>query len=179
MKKALKIVLIAVLVLVLIVAAYLAYVFISWHRIGDNVPLPVSDNRPAVAAAGENYKVVSWNIGFGAYESDYGFFMDGGTESWAWSKERLDANLQTIADDLAAQNAAFYLIQEVDTDATRTYHRDEAALLRERLGQFYGSVWAQNYDSPFLFYPFTQPHGKSVSGIMTCSAFEIKRHLSF
>ena len=35
------------------------------------------------------------------------------------------------------------------------------------------TIWAQNYDSPFLFYPFTQPHGKSVSGITTASKYLI------
>ena len=172
MKKVLKIVLCVLLALALIVGGYVAYVFIDYHRIGDNIPLEVTDNQTATAEAGKAYKIVSWNMGFGAYESDYGFFMDGGTQSWAWSKERLDANLQNIAGTIKAQDADFYIIQEVDQDATRTYHRDETVSLREALAG-YGSIWAQNYDSPFLFYPLTQPHGKSVAGIMTFSPFSI------
>ena len=57
------------------------------------------------------YTVVSWNIGFGAYEDDYGFFMDGGTESRAWSKERLTANMDAIAGYLKQQNADFCLLR--------------------------------------------------------------------
>ena len=180
MKKVLKILLCVVAALVLIVGAYFAYVLIDFHRLGDNLPLEVSGSRTAAAEAapeaGETYRIVSWNIGFGAYESDYGFFMDGGTESWAWSKERLDANLQKIAAVLAERQADFYIVQEVDTDSTRSYHRDEASVLRQALPE-YDSIWAQNYDSPFLFYPLTQPHGKSVSGIMTFSAFDISSAL--
>lgn len=176
MKKIGKIVLCILLALVLLAGAYLAYVFIAYHRLGDNLPLEITDGKtPAVATEAETgtpYKIVSWNIGFGAYESDYGFFMDGGTQSWAWSEERLDANLQSIADVLAARQADLYIVQEVDTDSTRSYHRDEAALLREALPGC-DSIWAQNYDSPFLFYPFLQPHGRSVAGIMTFSAFDM------
>ena len=57
--------------------------------------------------------------------------MDGGTESWAWSRERLTDNIGNIGAFLAQQNADFYLIQEVDRDSTRSYHVDETALLRE------------------------------------------------
>ncbi len=109
-----------------------------------------------------------------AYEDDYGFFMDGGHESWAWSKERLDANLKRIGSLLAEQGSNFYLIQEVDIGSTRSYRFDERTYLTAALnGLTY--TWAQNYDSPFLFYPFYQPHGASKSCLMTfCSQLRRK-----
>ena len=97
MKKTLKIAGIVLLALLLVVLAYVAYVFLSYHRIEDNLSLTPEGNASASVRTGTPYTVVSYNIGFGAYEADYSFFMDGGTESWAWSKERLDANLANIA----------------------------------------------------------------------------------
>ena len=171
MKKFLKILLIVVLALVLIVAGYFAYVFISFHRLGD-MELPVEGDAANKTMSPGSYKIVSYNIGFGAYESDYGFFMDGGSQSWAWSKDRLDANLKKIADLLKKQEADLCLVQEVDIDSTRSYHFDEREYLTSALaGKSY--VFAQNYDSPFLFYPITQPHGASRSGIMTFSSAAI------
>ena len=112
MKKWVKILLIVLLAAVLLAAAYVAYVFISYHRIGDQTLTPVQTTGAAPSlAAGEEYTLVSWNIGFGAYEEDYGFFMDGGTESRAWSKERLTANMDAIAGYLKQQDADFYLLQ--------------------------------------------------------------------
>ncbi len=169
MKKVLKIILIVILALVLIVAGYVAYVFIAFHRIGDQ-QLEVKGNTDGNVSTGEEYSIVSWNIGFGAYESDYGFFMDGGTESWAWSEERLDANLKNIVGELDKYSSDFYLIQEVDIDSTRTYHVDERVPIYDMLTEDrFASAFAQNYDSPFLFYPLTQPHGASRSGILTFS----------
>lgn len=174
MKKVLKILLIVLLVLVLLAAAYLAYVFLAYHRIEDHQTLAVEPAAAASAERGTPYRIVSWNIGFGAYEDDYGFFMDGGTQSWAWSPERLQANLQNICDTLAAQQADFLLVQEIDFDATRSYHVDEYALLAQALSPLgYDRVFAQNYDSPFLMYPLTQPHGASKSGIGTFSGAKI------
>ena len=141
MKKFLKTILIILLVLVVIVAGYVAYVFISYHRIPDNQVLDVEAQQNAKAQAGMEYKVLSWNLGFGAYSRDFSFFMDGGKYSWAYSK-----------------------------DSTRAYHVNEALLLADNLPG-YGYVQACNYDSPFLFYPFTQPHGKSVAELMTMTAF--------
>lgn len=161
------------IVLVLIAAAYVTYVFMAYHRIGS-MPLAISseEKESGPVRTGEKLSVTSWNIGFGAYEADYGFFMDGGHESWAWSKERLDANLSKIASLLAEQKSDFYLLQEVDLDSTRTYHFDEREYLRKALPD-YSSVCAQNYDSPFLFYPFYQPHGASKSSLMTYSSAKI------
>lgn len=173
MKKVLKVILCVVLALVLLAAGYLAYVFIAYHRLPDTMDLTVHHSQTGEVQTDTPYTLMSWNIGFGAYESDYGFFMDGGTQSWAWSKERLSTNMQRIADTLKAQDADFYFVQEVDTDSTRSYHLDEAAVLDESVFGSYGWSWAQNYDSPFLFYPFTQPHGKSVAGIVTASAFAV------
>ena len=172
MKKGWKIALCVLLAIVLLAAAYLIYVFLDYHRIADNQPLPVTRKASREAAVGQPYTLLSWNIGFGAYEPDYGFFMDGGTESWAWSEERLQKNMTRIAEFTASQEADIVLLQEVDFDSTRTYHLDETQYFTKALPEM-SSVQAVNYDSPFLFYPFLQPHGASRSCIMTCSGFRL------
>ena len=173
MKKAIRIVCIVLAAVILLAVCYAAYLFLAYHRIGDQ-PLAVQHAAPAgELQPGTAYRILSYNIGFGAYESDYGFFMDGGTESWAWSKERLDANLKSIAGFLSEQNADLTIVQEVDFDATRTYHFDEREYLRSALSS-QDSVFAQNFDSPFLCYPFTQPHGFARAGLMSFSAFPME-----
>lgn len=171
MKKALKIIGIVLVAIVVIVAGYLAYVFISYHRIG-NQPIDVKGAAQGAIETGTEYKIVSYNIGFGAYEDDFGFFMDGGDRAWAWSKKRLDKNLGSIAQLLAEQKADLYLVQEVDIDSTRSYHFDEREYLIPALSG-YAYTFAQNYDSPFLFYPITQPHGSAKSGLLTFSSAPI------
>ena len=170
MKKAIRIICIVLAAVILIAAGYAAYLFLAFRRIGDQ-DIPVGGAAQGGALlTGTEYRVVSYNIGFGAYEADYGFFMDGGTQSWAWSKERLDANLKQIAAFLKEQGADFTLVQEVDIDSTRSYHFDERTYLIPSLAEKGAWIFAQNYDSPFLCYPFTQPHGASRAGLMTFTA---------
>lgn len=178
MKRPVKIILCVLLTLLLIAAAYFVYVLVSYYRIGDQELSVTEVNTPAVEQIGTAtpYHLVSWNIGFGAYEADYDFFMDGGTQSWAWSEERLTENLGGIASFIAVQSADLLFVQEVDIDGTRSYHVNEQDYVTS--GFCAGSnpcsfVTAQNYDSPFLFYPFTQPHGANQSCIMTLSRFPI------
>ena len=166
-----KIVRVVLIALVVLIAGYFAYVFLAYHRIGDQTLTPTALDAP-VLGGDRSYTVTSYNIGFGAYEPDYGFFMDGGDRSWAWSEERLVANMDKIAAFLSDQKSDFTLVQEVDFDATRTYHLDERVILTKAMKNT-SSIFAQNFDSPFLFYPFFQPHGNARSGLMTFSTAPI------
>lgn len=180
MKKVLKIVGLLVLAVLLVVGGYVGYAFAAYSRIEDNQALPIVDRgaKTSPAEAGQEYRVLSWNIGFGAYEDDFGFFMDGGTESRAWSKERLLENLDEIGSLLAAQSADITLLQEVDFDADRSYHVDEVELLRTFDGlQEMQSVLAVNYHSPYLFYPLTRPHGASNAGLLTLTKLDAESSL--
>ena len=174
--KVFKIILCVLAALVLLAGAYVAYVFIAFNRLPDSLQLPVTDSAQDAAQVNTPYKLVSFNTGFGAYEPDYGFFMDGGTQSWAWSKDRLLKNLSNMHAWLQAQDADFYLLQEVDENATRTYHVNQRQMV-EAAFSGYDIVYGQNWDSPFLFYPFTQPHGKTRCGVMTLSRMDIQQAL--
>ena len=156
MKKPLRILLVILLAIVLLFLGYFAYVMLSYSRLEDNLPLDVQGEADKTAAAGVPYNILSYNIGFGAYEPDYGFFMDGGKESWAFSEKRLIANMENIAEFINSQNADICILQEVDQNATRTYHFDEREFLTEKLAG-YNSVWAENWNSPFLLSPTAAP----------------------
>lgn len=171
LKKVLKVLAVILIIMVVIVIGYLAYVFISYHRIPDYKDLTI-DKRGEVIEKMETdttYAIMSYNIGFGAYTADYSFFMDGGEYSWAKSEEELKSNIKGIGEDIKKVSPDIVILQEVDLNGTRTYHYNEVEALEKDLG--YGNyVFSQNFDSPFLFYPLTQPHGKNQSGLLTGSS---------
>lgn len=172
MKRVLKIVGIVMLAVLVVVAGYVAYVFIAYHR------LPDVDEQVAMAGepvkAGETYTIATWNLGFGAYSDDYGFFMDGGTESRAFSEDAVRSNIGHAVELLKGMAPDFMILQELDIGSTRSYQVDEAALVKEAMAG-YNAWFAQNYDSPYLFYPILKPHGASRSGILTLARAGIER----
>lgn len=159
------------LALLLIVGAYLAYVLIAYYRIGDRETEIKAGGNGQMRVMTE-YSFITWNIGFAAYSRDFSFFMDGGTESRAYSEEEVYKNLDAILARLQAENADFMFLQEVDTDATRSYHVNEKDYITAKFSS-YSSSFAENYDSPYLFYPFSSPHGKSKAGLLTLSKAEM------
>ena len=172
MKKVLIALLIVLALLILVVGGYVAYLFIDFHRIEDDQALTASTAGAAALPAGEELRIVSWNIGFGAYSADYSFFMDGGTESRAFSKEACEANVNAVIARLNAMQPDLMLVQEVDFDSDRSCHVDQIQMLADAFPQ-YSMVFAQNYDSSYLFYPPTKPIGASKSGILTFSSAQI------
>ena len=78
-----KIPLLLILLVILVAGGYVAYVFLSYSRIEDNLALTPEGSAEDPAKAGEEYTIVTYNVGFGAYTADFTFFMDEGKESRA------------------------------------------------------------------------------------------------
>ena len=165
-KKALTAILIIFLIVLLLAVAYVAYVFISYHRIDDNLAIEPVNNRSDDLKSDSELTLVSWNIGFGAYNEDYSFFMDGGEHARAYSKEICESNISTVIESLKTMQPDIALIQEIDTRATRSYKVNQVDMVVNAFDG-HSTAFAQNYDSPYLFYPFRQPIGASESGILT------------
>lgn len=201
-KKLLKIVGIVLAVILLALVGYIIYLYASYHRIEDNLPLQVETSRnngevsetdnmqvdpeektndtlPGNTTDSNNmlttdqkYSALTYNIGFGAYTPDFSFFMDGGKSSWAKSKESVLETVQGAGELAASKDPDFAMIEEVDLNSTRSYHVNEYNILKDCFPDYY-YVFAQNYDSAFLFYPLTQPHGSSKSGIGLFSRYPV------
>lgn len=176
-KKVIKITGIILLAPVIVLAAYIIYLYASYHRISDKQELQVEEISQNTEAGNElttdkQYSALTYNIGFGAYTPDFSFFMDGGKSSWAKSKDSVKETIKGAGELVASKDPDFVLIQEIDLDATRSYHVNEYSILKETIPA-YNCVFAQNYDSAFLFYPFTQPHGKSKAGLALFSKYPI------
>lgn len=163
------------LLLVIIIAAggYVIYLLLSYNRIPDNQTLDVyHEAQTKEVKTDTEYTAVTANLGFGAYTPDYTFFMDGGTQSWAASKESVVSCIDGSADLVKAQNPDVVFFQEIDDDSTRSYHVDQRQMLNDAFNG-YDSVFARNFHSAFLAVPPLQPHGFANSGIFTLADFEM------
>ncbi len=179
MKKAVKSILIIMLAVLIILGAYLFYVFKAYYRLPDKLTLEVKRSgenshfkEDFAVRPGGDYFIMTYNIGFGAYRKDYSFFMDGGKSSWGKDEESVAAAVCGMGDIVSTVNPDFVLLQEVDTDGTRSYHINELELLNQFVKGYY-YVPAQIYDSPFLFFPPWEPHGANKSYLVTYSRAEV------
>lgn len=167
---------IALAIVLVVVLCYVGYVFATYTRINDNTKLKVngvSKNIISVVPVEKELTITTYNIGFGAYDKDFSFFMDGGKESRAKSEDMVNKLVNGAGDLAVGFDPDFSFFQEVDTDSTRSYHVNETDILSGKYVD-YASVFAVNYHSAYLMYPILKPHGKSNSGIMTFSRYTIE-----
>ncbi|MEG1523436.1 MAG: endonuclease/exonuclease/phosphatase family protein [Clostridia bacterium] len=172
MKKFFKILLTIGLIIVVIVAAYVGYVLLSYERIADSQQLEPTKINTALLKTDTPYTAVSYNIGYGSYPPDYTFFMDGGKESIARSKEDVYACLDGSVRAVRSLNPDFVMLQEVDVDGTKSLHINEYDYINSSFSD-YDRVFAVNYDSAYLFYPLTRPIGKTLGGLATYARYPI------
>ena len=172
-KNIIKILCIVLSAIILTVLSYLIYVVVSYHRLDDNLTLEIQGNAVNNAPVNTELSVLTYNIGFGAYSADYSFFMDGGEHSRALSKDSVINNINGVLRVIKDRNPDLVLLQEVDTDGTRSYHINQKNLISEDFKSF-DSVFAENYDSPYFLYPLYEPIGANKSGLLTFSAFNIE-----
>lgn len=172
-KRALFSVIAVVCALLLVVIGYVVYLLVDYDRLDDNLSLTVKDGTGLVAKQNEEYSILTYNIGFCAYLPDFGFFMDGGKESRAKSKESVNSTLSGINGLIGGLSPDFIMLEEVDEKATRSFKVNQREYFEKAYTE-YDSVYAQNYDSSYLFYPIFKPHGKSKSGMLTFSRYNVK-----
>lgn len=174
LRKSIKVFLSVLSIFIAIILVYVGYVFFSYGRIADNEPVEITQKaKMNQAATNKEYKISTFNIGYGSYTPDYTFFMDGGKQSKAVSEASVVKNISGVIDTTKKIDPDFALFQEVDEKATRSRGVDEVTQINQQFSD-YTSVFATNYDSAFLMYPVLDPIGKSKSGILTLSNHEIE-----
>lgn len=177
-KRLLKWVGIVILLLAVIIGGYVGYMESQYYRIPDHQAVATENAQSALVQTNHPYRAVTYNIGFGAYSPSYSFFMDSGETkqgeksqgkySRAYSKAETEKNTQGSLQAVQQLNPDFAFFQEVDERATRSYGVNQLAALQHTFSG-YGSAYANDVHTGYLFYPLTQPHGAIQGGIVTLS----------
>lgn len=168
--------------LILVVAGYVIYVAAQYYRIEDNLTLEINNNQTNVVQTNTSYKITTYNIGFGAYNHEFSFFMDSGKmkngkevsgkDSTAKNKQVVLDNTNGVINVAKTLNSDFYFFQEVDVKGTRSHNVNQLEMLKG-INENMGYTFAENFHSAYLLYPFNDPHGANTAGVATFSKYKI------
>lgn len=166
----------------LIVGGYVIYLVCQYYRIEDNKQLDILNNTENVVQLDQTYTIGTYNIGFGAYTHDFSFFMDSGEMldgtkvsgkgSKAKNKDTVISNTNGAINLIKDVNPDFMFFQEVDEKATRSHKVNQLDMLKKSFAD-YGTNFAYNFHSAYLFYPIFDPHGATDAGILTMSKYKM------
>ncbi len=125
--------------------------------------------KPDTIRVGEPVCIVTWNIGYAGLNRDMDFFYEGGTKVRP-AEEQVEKNRKGIGNYLLenSREVDFFLIQEIDEEAKRSYYTNQIDYFSNILYQFY-PFFAMNYYVQFVPQPILNPMGKVKSGLATYS----------
>lgn len=121
---------------------------------------------------GQDFRILTFNTGYAALDKQADFFLDGGVSVNPDSEERVRENMLGIGNIIKDCNADFCFLQEIDTEADRTFDINQWMQYENDL-KTYESRFSLNYSCNYVPYPLKENMGKIHSGIATFSHYDI------
>ena len=158
-------------VLIIAVGSTIFYLSATEYNPDTITQVEVHNQRNEIVQKGQDYTLMSWNVGYGVLDKNTDFFMDGGSQVRGISKEITAGNISATAEDTLANNPDFVFYQEVDVDSTKSNNVDEVSIYTNKFKDF-AYTRAINYKVDYIPYPLP-PLGKVDSGLLTFSKYKI------
>jgi endonuclease/exonuclease/phosphatase family metal-dependent hydrolase len=170
-----KIVFKVLFVFVLFLSLTLAFLTIIEYRPDDIEIIDIENPVSSQVIIGEALTLMTFNIGYAGLGKNEDFILDGGEKSRTESLEVVEGYMDGILNLLTEYTADFYLIQEVDLKARRSYNMNQVEVINDHLGNAFSSVFAYNFKAVFVPFPIslTEYIGPVESGLLTLSNKEI------
>lgn len=159
------------LVLVLAVVWLFGWLTLGEYRPEERGNLEISGTGCELLYPGDDVKIMTWNIGYGALGDNADFFMDGGSHVMTADEARVQENIAAVIAQILAVRPDVTFLQEADVDSTRSHHINEVEQITEAC-TLCQSTFANNYRVMFVPYPMP-PIGKVNSGLLTLSGYPI------
>lgn len=163
------------IVLFIIVGA--AAILIGYLSIREYHPASIEDieldgQGKKTVKPGDTLTILTMNTGYAALDKAHDFFMDGGSDVNADSREQVRNNMSGIAGIIQKANADVVFLQEVDIDSNRSKHIDQSQSYYS-LRDDDSHAYAANFRCDFIPYPLPFI-GKVEGGVITMNTLNAK-----
>jgi endonuclease/exonuclease/phosphatase family metal-dependent hydrolase len=170
MKKALKLLLVIILIPLLWVGGNLVYGTLTDFKPPKEQVLQieaVSAQRPDSII-----QIFNWNVGYCGLGEESDFFYDGGS-TVRMDQSTVQKNLNGVMNTLKYYDEAdIILLQEVDTLSKRSWGLNEYSDIAQILPE-HNRSFALNYNVNFIPIPLTNPMGKVMGGLASYNRFTV------
>lgn len=113
---------------------------------------------------------VTWNIGYAGLGKEMDFFYEGGHQVRP-DKERYVDYIHGILNGINRLGAVdFFLFQEIDQQAKRSYGDNQVERIQEQLPSWHG-LYTPNYKVRFVPLPLLRPMGSVHSGLLLAGRY--------
>ena len=158
--------------LFLLIAAVLIFFTVVEYKPAARETLSVYGVPSGKIQEGQDLRIMSWNIGYGALGDNADFFMDGGTMVDTADIPRIQQNMKGIQDFISQKDPDLVILQEVDRNSKRSHFVNELESMNASL-LGYAGTFANNYKAFYVPYPLP-PLGKVDSGLASYSRYQVE-----
>lgn len=146
------------------------------YRPDDVMSLEVINNQEGKISLNQEMTIMTFNIGYAGLGENEDFVMDGGKNGIPQSREVVETYFDGIKDLLDQNPVDFYVMQEVDIKARRSYHINQVQGIEASLGASYSTQFAYNFKALFVPFPvsLTDYLGYVESGIATYTRYQVE-----
>ena len=128
----------------------------------------------AKITTGQDLKLLTWNVGYGALDEGQDCYWDGGKGVTGESKDKVKENIATINQKIKEADPDIFYLQEVDLDSKRSFHVDQYQMVQDEFkNNVYNTSFAPNFKAGFIPLPLYNPFGQVESGITTFSKYQV------
>ncbi len=176
MKKAIRVILAIIFMIVLLIATLLGYMTVDEYKPEYEENIELSDMAGNSVELNKSIKILSWNIGYGALGDNADFFMDGGNMVYTADEDRVKYNLDGICNAVDEMNPDILMLQEVDLNSSRSFFIDELEYIKHNTkngSSKHQSAFAYNFKVSYIPYPLP-PIGRVNAGLVTFSKYDIQ-----
>ena len=153
--------------------ALITYVAIKNVKHKDVEKLQVTNNNERVLKVGKEFKVTTFNIGYGGLDKEQDFFLDGGKGSRSSSKEQTEKNISNMLSFLQKEDSDFILTQEMDEKSLRSFDVNQYKAFQDGLKD-HASTFCDNFNVQWVPVPIKKPHGYTNSGLGSFSKYKVE-----
>lgn len=166
-RKAIKLVLWLILVLIVAFAAFLGYQTLTEFKPPKELVFQTPEQADTL---NDTLTLISWNIGYFGLGADMDFFYEGGTMVRPTREQYESYSKEALIRIKSFNSADFILFQEVDTLSHRSYDNNELSLIQQVLPGYNGYM-GLSYNA-WVPIPPTEPMGKVMAGQVTMSKYK-------
>ena len=169
---------------IIIIGGYVLFLQLNYYRIDDFQELCIINQQKNTIEIGKEYTAMTYNIGFGAYDHGFSFFMDkglmknGAKVQGKYGKAKDEGtilkNTYGSANIIEKYSPDFCILQEVDSASTRSYFVNQKQIIESKFTN-YANIFGNNFHSVYLCYPISDPHGSVQAGLLTLSRHKISK----
>ena len=153
---------------------FLIFASATTLQVKDKEDMKIKGDVPSKITVGQDLKLLTWNVGYGALDEGQDCYWDGGKGVTGESKDKVKENINSISSKIKEENPDIFFIQEIDIDSKRSFNVNELEMLQgDYQENQYINSFAPNFKAGFIPLPLYNPFGKVESGITTFSKYQV------